>query len=125
MTSLETELALIGDHLQTAWHADTRNARGQRRALLAAGLAVLLALTGAAIASDIFPITLTKTTGTPPAAALSDLRATYQPPPNTPLAPWQKGLKLDLSKAIVIAKVTSHQTGTTAFARCWWFRRDV
>jgi hypothetical protein len=111
MTRLETELALIGDHLQTAWRADARHARRRQHALVAAALATLLALTGAAIAADVFPINLTKTTGTPPAAAaLRDLRATYQPP-NTPLAPWQKALTPNFAKAIVIAKVTSRQTG--------------
>jgi hypothetical protein len=110
MTSLESELALIGDHLQAAWRADARHARRRRRALLAAGLAALLAITGAGIASDIFPVSLTKSDSKPPAAALSDLRATYRPA-NRLLKPWQKALDLDLSKAIMIARVTSRETG--------------
>jgi hypothetical protein len=110
MTSLESELHLIGDHLQTAWRADARHARRRRRALLAASLGALLVLTGAAIASDLFPISLTKTTSSPAPAALENLRATYQPV-GKPLAPWQKSLKLDLAKAVVIARVTSRQTG--------------
>jgi hypothetical protein len=110
MTSLENELALIGDHLQVAWRADARVARRRRHALLAASLAALLALTGAAIASDLFPLNLTKTTTAPAPAALEDLLATYKPP-GKPLAPWQKAFKLDLTKAVVIAKVTGRQTG--------------
>ena len=110
MTSLETQLALVGDQLQAAWRADARQARRKRHALVAAGLAALLALTGVAVAADLFPINLTKTTAPPPAAAIADLRATYQPP-NTPLAPWQKALKPNFGKAIVIAKVTSRQIG--------------
>jgi hypothetical protein len=110
MTSLETELALVGDQLQTAWRSEARKARRRHHALVTAGLASLLALTGVAIAADVFTINLTETTATAPAAAITNLRATYQPP-NTPLAPWQKALKPDFAKAIVIAKVTSHQTG--------------
>ena len=109
MTSLETELALVGDQLQTAWRSDARKAQ-RRHALVAASLATLLALTGVALAAEVLKIDLTKTTATPPAAAIADIRAAYQPP-NTPLAPWQKALKPDFAKAIVIAKVTSRQTG--------------
>jgi hypothetical protein len=109
MTSLEQDLAGIGDQLQEAWRADARQAR-RHHALLAAALVTLLAITGAAIASDIFPISLTTTDTKPPAAALSDLRATYRPADRL-LRPWQKALDLDLSKAIMIARVTSRETG--------------
>jgi hypothetical protein len=111
MTSLEQDLALIGDQLQEAWRADAHQAR-RHHALLAAALVTLLAITGAAIASDIFPIRLTKTDTKPPAAALRDLRATYRPA--GPLKPWQQDLDLDLTKAITIANVTSRETGPLA-----------
>ena len=109
MTGLENELVLIGDHLQAAWRADALHAR-RRRALLAVVVAALLAITGAAIAADVFPIDLTQTDTTPPTAALRDLRATYQPV-DKPLRPWQKALELDFTKAVTIAKVTSRETG--------------
>jgi hypothetical protein len=110
MTTLDADLALIGDRLQPAWRGDARRARRHRRSLLGAGLAALLALTGAAIASDELPINLTPTGGRPTTAALSDFRATYQPS-TTALEPWQKSSHLDLGKAVVIASVTSPQTG--------------
>jgi hypothetical protein len=109
MTSLETELALVGDQLQTAWRSEARTARRRHHALVAAGLASLLAFTSVAIAAEVFSFSLTKTTAPAPAAAIANIRATYQPP-DTPLAPWQKALKPDFTKAIVIAKITNRQT---------------
>lgn len=110
MTSLESDLRLIGDQLQGAWRADARHARRRRHALLAGALAALLALTGAAIASDLFPIDLTMTSSSPSAAALTNLRATYLPV-GQPLKPWQHAFGLDFSKAVVIAKVAGRETG--------------
>jgi hypothetical protein len=111
MTSLDAELAVIGDRLQIAWRSDARRARRHHRTLLAGAFAALLALTGAAIASDAFPVDLSPTRAKAPApAALTRFQSTYKPL-DMPLQSWQKALKLHLDKAVVIARMTSRETG--------------
>lgn len=109
MTSLEADLTSVGEQLQTAWRRDARRARRQHRALLGS-LAALLALTGAAFAADVLPFGLTSAGHPPAPAALTRLRAVDQPL-ERPLLPWQKALKLDFSKAVVIAEISGRQTG--------------
>jgi hypothetical protein len=112
MLSLDDDLVRVGDQLQAAWSRDAGRARRHRRALLGACAAVL-AIAGVALAADVFPAHVTPTSHPPAPAALMQMRAAFQPVAG-PLEPWQKTLKLDFGKAVVVARITSRETGPLA-----------
>jgi hypothetical protein len=112
MTTIDSDLDCIGDRLQAAWRSDAGRARRRRRALLGAGTA-LLAVAGVAFAADIFPARVTGSSARPARAALMQMRAAFQPVAR-PLEPWQKTLKLDFAKAVVVARIASRETGPLA-----------
>ncbi len=112
MLSRDNDLDRIGDQLQGAWRRDVRRARRHRRALLGA-CAAALAVAGVALAADVFPARVTGTSQPPTRAELMQLHAAFQPVTGT-LAPWQKTLKLDFARAVVVARITSRETGPLA-----------
>jgi hypothetical protein len=112
MTTIDSDLDRIGDRLQVAWRSDAGRARRRRRALLGAGTA-LLAAASVAFAADVFPASVTGSSARPERAALMQMRAAFQPVA-APLEPWQKTLKLDFGKAVVVARITSRETGPLA-----------
>jgi hypothetical protein len=114
MSSLDPDLARIGDQLQARWRVDARQLRGRRRAgLLAAALAAVLAIAGGAIASGVLPIHLTPATGEPSPKALAVLHKMIPAPPAAPKT-WKGAPRLLRNRALVIGMVTGKETGRLA-----------
>jgi hypothetical protein len=103
VTTLDPDLVRIGDQLQARWRTDARQARSRRRAaLVAASLATLLAIAGAAAAGGVLPFHLTTSTSAPAPAALAQLRR---------FLPAGSPFTLQLDHAQAIGTITSRETG--------------
>jgi hypothetical protein len=109
MTTLPPNLQRIGDQLDRAWRP-ARPTHSRRRALLGAALVTLLALTAAAVAGEVLPFSLAGSSDKPTRAELAQLRAVYQPP-KTATTSWRGAPRLELSKALVIARMATRRTG--------------
>ncbi len=109
MTTLPPNLQRIGDQLDRAWRPSPP-ARSSPRALLAAALVTLLALTAAAVAGDVPPFTLAGAGDRPGSAEIAQLRALYQAPKAAP-KPWKGAPRLELAKALVVARMSTRRTG--------------
>ena len=104
MTTLDPDLARIGDQLQTRWRVDARRARSRRRAaFLGAALAGVLAIAGGAVASGVLPLHLTSSSTKATPATLAKLRA---------FLPAGSPFTLQLGRAQPIGTITGPGTGT-------------
>jgi hypothetical protein len=112
MSQLDTDLARIGDQLQTAWRADARRSRRRHGALVGVALSALLVVAGVAVAaSGVLPIHLTPREGKPTPKALVQLRGLLAGPPSTRPKRWRDAPKALLRKAYVIAEMTGGEQG--------------
>ena len=109
MTTLPPNLQRIGDQLDRAWRPSPP-ARSRPRALLGAALVALLTLAAAAVAGDVLPFSLVGSGDKPSSAEIAQLRALSQAPKTAP-KPWRGAPRLELSKALVIARMSTRRTG--------------
>ncbi len=105
MSTIERDIARLGDDLQARWRADLSRTRTRRRAGIAGSSGgAILALAATAIAAGVLPFHLSSSSSRPSAAAVAAMREFT---PHSPNVAWH----LDAQDAHVIGTLTGSGVG--------------